>query len=166
MRSPQYGNSPGRGIEKERAQHACGLTHFRLRSPGPLDTHPCPLPLASGQWKNKEDTVRLTPTAYQASDPQEPSGLLVPQTQQGWGTVTRQTASVSDFPGGVFILFTVYFSDFPKHAAGARRTLAQQTQGMFPAHKEREVGSTTGRRDARPTAAEIPAWDLDIQACV
>lgn len=157
MRSPQYGNSPGRGLEKERAQHACGLTHFRLRSPGPLDTHPCPWPLASGQWKNEEEMVRLTPTSHQASDPQEPFWTAGSPNPTVLGNGNEADSICLRFLGWSFILFTVYFSDFPKHAAGARRTLAQQTQGMFPAHKEREVGSTTGRRDARPTAAEIPA---------
>lgn len=40
--------------------------------------------------------------------------------------VMRKTASVSDFLGEVLLFYTVYFSDFPKCAAGARQPLAQR----------------------------------------
>lgn len=157
MRSPQYGNSPGRGIEKERAQHACGLTHFRLRSPGPQDTHPCPWPLASGQWKNEEDTVRLTPTSHQASDPQEPFWTAGSPNPTVLGNGNEADSICLRFLGWSFYFIYSLFFRFPKTCGWSQADPGTADTGMFPAHKEREVGSPTGRRDARPTAAEIPA---------
>lgn len=145
-------------MEKDQTPHSCGSSHFRLHLPlCQLDAH-SPRQRFKKKRERQKGPFRLNPNPRH----------LTPKNQTHGGDTAmliRKTAHVSDFLGGVMVLFTVYFSDFPKCTAGARQPLAQRRCQACSLKKEGEAATQGSRawghlhqspgRNPKPTAAEI-----------